>query len=95
MFYCFKRKHYDKSPQVWISNVGHWTKNNGKLYQTLQDNISCTDEYPVEKAHSVIRSQTNSFDDCQTISQKAKMVFTSKAKNFKTVFTLPKTIQKV
>lgn len=89
MLYCFKRKHYDKSPLVWISNVGH----NGKLYQTLQDNISCTDEYPVENAHSVIRSQTNSSDNCETISQKAKMVFTSKVelKYFKTVFTPPKT----
>ena len=93
MFYCFKRKHYDKSPLVWVSNVGHWAKNNTKLHKTLQENISCTDEYPVENAHSVIRSQTNSSDDCETISQNAKMIFTSKAelKNFKTAFTPPKT----
>ena len=55
--------------------VGHWAKNNTKLYKTLQENISCTDEYPVENAHS----QTNSSDDCETISQKAKMIYTSKA----------------
>ena len=69
--------------------VGHWAKNNTKLYKTLQEDISCTDEYPVENAHS----QTNSSDDCETISQKAKMIFTSKAelKNFKTAFTPPKT----
>ena len=93
MFYCFHRKHYDKAPLVWISKVGHWARNYNKLYKTLQKNISCTDEYPVENAHSVIRSQTNPSDECETISKKAKMIFTSKAelKNFKTAFTPPKT----
>ena len=70
----------------------YWAKMNRKLYETLEKDISCTDEYPVENAHSLIRSNTYDADDCETISKKAKMVFTSKneLKNFKSVFTPPK-----
>lgn len=40
----------------------------------------------------IIKASTQSADDCVTISRKAKMMFTSKAelKNFKSVFTPPK-----
>lgn len=92
MFHCFHRKHYDKAPLVWISNIGYWSQHYPELHQTFEDNIACTDEYPVENAHSIIRANTQSADDCTTISKKAKMMFTSKAevKNFKSVFTPPK-----
>ena len=92
MFYCFQRKHYNKAPLIWLSNVGYWAKSNRKLYETLEEGISCTDEYPVENAHSIIRSYTYAADDCETISKKAKMIFTSRneLKNFKSVFTPPK-----
>ena len=92
MFYCFQRKHYNKAPLIWLSNVGYWAKSNRKLYETLEEDISCTDEYPAENAHSIIRSNTYAAEDCETISKKAKMIFTSRneLKNFKSVFMPPK-----
>ena len=92
MFHCFRRKHYDKAPLVWISNIGYWSHHYPELYQTFENNVASTDEYPVENAHSIIRANSQSADDCETISNKAKMIFTSKTeiKNFKSVFTPPK-----
>ena len=92
MFYCFQRKHYNKAPLIWLSNIGYWSNNHGSLFQTLTQYISCTDEYPVENTHSIIRSNTLAADDCETISKKAKMIFTAKTelKSFKSVFTPPK-----
>ena len=65
MFYCFKRKHYNKSPLIWISNIGYLSQNHSQLYKTFQEHISCTDEYPVESAHSIIKSNIYSADDCE------------------------------
>ena len=92
MFHCFNRKHYDKAPLIWISNIGYWSHHYPGLYQTSEDNIASTDEYLVENAHSIIRPNTQPADDCTTLSNKAKMIFTLKAevKNFESVFTPPK-----
>ena len=92
VFHCFRRKHYDKAPLVWISNSGYWSHHYPELYQTFENNIASTDEYPIENAHSIIRANSQSADDCETMSNKAKMIFPSKIemKNFKSVFTPPK-----
>ncbi|CAB3996466.1 hypothetical protein AC249_AIPGENE6730 [Paramuricea clavata] len=47
------------------------------------------DEYPVENAHSIIRSQTLDSDTAETLSSKVKAIFQSKEKqkNFRSSFT--------
>ena len=61
MFFCFRRRHYNKSPLVWFSNVLFWKDGGGSrdIYNVFAENLSVIDEYFVEHVHSVIRRQTN------------------------------------
>ncbi len=92
MFYCMKRKHYNKASLVWISNILFWKENNKKLYQTIRKFLSATDEYPVENTHSIIRAQTKDGDTPDLLQKRAKAVFQSKKSqhNFRSQFTPPK-----
>ena len=60
MFFCFRRRHYNKSPLVWFSNVLFWKDGGGSrdIYNVFAENLSVIDEYFVEHVHSVIRRQT-------------------------------------
>ena len=87
MFHCFRRKHYDKAPLVWISNIGYWSHHYPELYQISENNIASTEEYPVENAHSIIRARiiranSQSADDCETISNKDDFYFKNRNKKF-------------
>lgn len=33
MFYYFRRKHCDKAPLIWVSNIGHWSQHYPELFQ--------------------------------------------------------------
>ena len=92
MFHCFRRRHYNKSPLVWLSNINFWEENNEDTYETLKEYINNTDEYPVENTHSIIRGNTNSWDSPQQLRFKAKSIFSSKERqhNFRSYFTPPK-----
>ena len=92
MFLCFYRRHYNKSPLVWFSNLLFWKENNNELYNTLKSCINIEDEYPVENCHSIIRGSTNSWDMPEQLSFKAKSIFASKKRqhNFRSYFTPPK-----
>ena len=92
MFRCFRRRHYDKSPLIWLSNLMFWEKNNKELYDTLKQHINITDEYPVENTHSIIRGNTNSWDSAELLSFKARSILSSKDRqhNFRSYFTPPK-----
>ena len=69
MFMCFKRRHYNKSPPVWISDYIHW-RENGPLI-TL-------DEYPVENCHSIFKQETELYGSSSTIICKGKYHFCNK-----------------
>ena len=92
MFYCFRHKHYDKNPLVWLSHIIYWKEHNPKLYETVVKNLCVTDEHPVENTHSIIRGNTNPFDSPATIIHKAKTIFTSRETqhNLRSTFTPPK-----
>ena len=92
MFLCFRRRHYNKSPLIWLSNILYWKENNKPLYETLEKNINVTDEYPVEHTLSIIRGNTNTWNSPEQLQFKAKSIFASKDSqhNFRSYFTPPK-----
>lgn len=92
MFTCFRRRHYNKAPLVWMSNIHHWGQNFPELYNTMSQNIIISDEYPVENTHSIIRAQTRHCDSAQQLNRKVKAIFQSKEKQsqFRSNFSTPK-----
>ena len=48
MFTCLRRRHYNKTPLVWINMCLHWGKYSPNLYELLRKYITIFDEYPVE-----------------------------------------------
>ena len=89
MFLCFKRHHYNKVPLIWLSSILFWKKNNKPLYEIFKNPLNVTDEYGVENAHSIIRSQTCEGDGPEILKRKAKAIFQSKStqRNFRNQFT--------
>ncbi|XP_028410469.1 uncharacterized protein LOC114533084 [Dendronephthya gigantea] len=92
MFLCLKRRHYNKAPLVWLSNISHWKSKFSALYEQFSTWPTIFDEYPVENTHSIIRAQTQPTDTAEKLQQRAKSIFQSKTKqaNFRSNFTPPK-----
>ena len=78
MLLCLKRHHYDKALLVWLSMCAYWGINNPALFEMLRSHLLIFDEYPVENAHSIIRSKTNPHDSVESLRKKAKAAFESK-----------------
>ena len=91
MFYCFNRRHYDKAPLIWLSNVLYWQKYRPDIFELVRNNITLLDEYGVENTHSILRAQTKPYYTVEQLTQKAKSVFASKSEqhNFRSAFTPP------
>lgn len=91
VFVCLKRSHYNKSIIVWLSMINHWGRHFPKLHNVMKQWQIIGDEYQVENAHSIIRSQTLDSDTAETLSSKVKAIFQSKEKqkNFRSSFTPP------
>ena len=91
MFMSLERHHYDKAPLVWIAMCTYWGISNPDLYLMLRLFLLMFDEYPVENAHSIIRSKTNDSDTVEQLQQNAKASFQAKAAKctFKSCFTPP------
>ena len=92
MFVCLKRRHYKKSPLVWLSCTTHWENNVPQLYSLWKKWPTIFDEYPVENTHSILRAQTHQSDTAEQLTKKAKIIFGSKERqmNFRSAFTPPK-----
>ena len=60
MFFCFRRRHYNKSPLIWLSNILFWKNGGGnrEIYNLSSLNLNVIDMYYVEHVPSVIRRQT-------------------------------------
>ena len=92
MFLNFKRRHHNKSPLAWLSQILHWQQNNVPLYSCVSSNIAAIDDYRVENTHSIIKGNTNSSDTPEQQSRKAKALFAAKSSmfNIKSNFSPPK-----
>ena len=73
LFYCFHRRHYDKAPLIWMSNVLYWLTAVPDLYNIFSSYVTSTDEYGVENTHSIIRSKTKSYDSIPELIRKSKL----------------------
>ena len=60
MLFCFRRRHYNKSPLIWLSNILFWKNGGGnrEIYNLSSLNLNVIDMYYVEHVPSVIRRQT-------------------------------------
>ena len=89
MLTCLKRRHYNKAPLLWLANIHHWGQHFPELYNIMANNITITDEYPVENAHSIIRAQIRHCDSAEQLQRKVKSIFQSKEKqaDFRDNFT--------
>lgn len=89
MFLCFKRRHYNKAPLVWLSGIAHLAAHFHDLYATISKYPNILDEYPVENTHGILRAQTKPGDTAAVLTERAKSIFESKERqsNFRSVFT--------
>ena len=71
MYFTFKRKHYDKSPLIWLANTAYWKHIKHALHTTLRNYLYICDKCPVENFHSRLRAQTNDWDTSQQIHKKS------------------------
>ena len=59
MVFCFHRKHYNKVPLFWLSNILFWKSNGSKyIYNFFNSYLNVVDEYFVVFVHSLARKST-------------------------------------
>ena len=78
MFVCLERRHYNKSPLVWLSCNTHWETNFPQLYNLWKKWPTIFDEYPVENTHSILQAQTHQSDTAEQLTKKAKIILVQK-----------------
>ncbi len=95
MFWCFRRRHYDKAPLVWLANMLYLKNNQHPMFTTIRDNLHILDEYPVENFHSLLRARTELWDNAETIQKKAIWIDQRRQQlhNFSTWFVPPRQCQ--
>ena len=71
MFFIYQRRHYDKSPLVWLSQRIYWRNIAHPMLDALKNHLEEEDEYPIEHFHGQIRGETNEYDTADTIRNKA------------------------
>ena len=91
MFFCFRRRHYNKSPLIWLSNILFW-KNGGsnrEIFNLFPSHINVIDEYFIEHVHSVIRRQTKVSDSDEQVREKVHGIFacSERQSNWQNSFT--------
>ena len=90
MFFCFHRKHYNKAPLFWLSNILFWKSNGCKdIYNFFNSYLNVVDEYFVEFVHSLARKSTNSSDTPEQLREKLFSLFAAgeRQANFRAAFT--------
>ena len=79
MCFCFRRRHYNKSLLIWLSNMLFWKNGGGdrNIYDLFAANLNVVDEYFVQHVHSVIRRQTKASDSDEQVREKVRGIFAS------------------
>ena len=57
IFYQYNRKHYNKLPLAFLSDVFYWASTNHPISQTLTDSLHVFNDCYVENFHSSLRRQ--------------------------------------
>ena len=80
MFFIYQRRHYDKSPLVWLSQRIYWRNIAHPMLDALKNHLEEEDEYPIEHFHVQIRGETKEYDTVDTI-QTDKGLWIDETKN--------------
>ena len=88
IFTCFKRRHSDKSPLVWIGNYLYRKDKHSQLTELLENYSVSLDEYPVEHTHSIAQRVSQITDEPSVVTSTLKNVFANKEAqaNFRETF---------
>ena len=91
MFFCFRRRHYNKARPIWLSNFLFRKQTNHSLYHLIMTRLNVLDEYPVENFHSLLKAATNKSDNEDTLRETARALDSSKEKlsDFQSTFVIP------
>lgn len=91
MFFCFRRRYYNKSSFIWLSNILFWKNGGGnrEIYNLFSSNVNVIDEYFVEHVHRVIRRQKKVSDSDEQVGEKVHGIFACSARqsNWRCTFT--------
>jgi len=93
LFFRYGRKHYNKLPLAFFSDVFYWFNTQHPMAQVIEQNLHLFNDYYVENFHSSLRLQTNEFNSPDQIIQQAKNIDQARGNNtFKETFSEPHNI---
>ncbi|CAH3113680.1 unnamed protein product [Porites lobata] len=77
IFICWKRRHYDKSTLSFLSDCAYQCKHLPEYWSKKASVLKLITEKNVEVWHSVLRRNTEKFDDAKSIEDTAKSIASS------------------
>ena len=77
IFICWRRKHYDKSTLSFLSDCAYQCKHLPEYWSKKASILKIITEKKVEVWHSVLRRNTQKFDDAKSIEDTAKSIASS------------------
>ena len=91
MFFCFRRRHYNKALLVWLSNFLFLKQIDHPLFHLIMNHLNVLDEYPVENFHSILRASAKDSDNEKSLQEKARALDSNKEtlSEFESTFVKP------
>jgi hypothetical protein len=74
VFYQYQRRHYNKLPLMFLSDVFYWISTNYPISQALTDSLHVFNDYFVENFHSSLRRQIQKSSTPEQIIRQARIV---------------------
>ncbi|CAG8663745.1 812_t:CDS:2, partial [Ambispora gerdemannii] len=74
IFFQYKRRHYNKLPLAFLSDVFYWASTNHPISQALVDFLHVFNDYYVENFHSSLRRQIQESNPAKQIIQQARII---------------------
>ncbi|RIB08626.1 hypothetical protein C2G38_2270618 [Gigaspora rosea] len=74
VFFQYQRKHYNKLPLMFLSDVFYWFSTNHPILQTLTESIHVFNNYYIENFHSSLRQQIHGSNMADQIIQEAQII---------------------
>ena len=74
IFYQYNRKHYNKLPLAFLSDVFYWASTNHPISQTLTDSLHVFNDCYVENFHSSLRRRIQKSNTAEQIIRQARII---------------------
>ncbi|RIB05534.1 hypothetical protein C2G38_2253762 [Gigaspora rosea] len=82
----WSRKHYNKAPLAFLSDIFYWTDNNHPFNESIQSFLVHFNDYYVENMHSRIRAYTTKYSTTDEIIREAFVIDSHCHDQFKQTF---------